>query len=223
MYYDHEFYHEPSEFEQQIYEFKESITNAIKDDFVKKMERLEKENAELQEVKKNFDQIKREYKTKIRQLESEREDMERKIRKERLNKLLEEFQTTLYRVDYEYEYPPKCDKCDDNRMVSYTTPLGKAEKEECLCKVSTKIYFPEEYRCIQLNLYGDGTELSGAYRGSGDNSVKEYVEASEIYQTGTSFAELPNSHYRTFFSTKDECQLYCDWLTEQERKKAEVS
>lgn len=68
-YYDEDFYNEPSEFEQQIYEFKEALSKQVRDEFIEKMDKLEKENAELQTVKKDFDKIKQDYEDKKRKLD----------------------------------------------------------------------------------------------------------------------------------------------------------
>lgn len=57
-YYDNDFYNEPSEFEEQIDQLKESLMNAVRDEHKAEVERLRKENAELQEVKRAFETIK---------------------------------------------------------------------------------------------------------------------------------------------------------------------
>ena len=50
-----DFYGEPSEFEMQISEFKDSLKQSVSHEWIDKMNALEKENAELQEVKTLFD------------------------------------------------------------------------------------------------------------------------------------------------------------------------
>ena len=55
MYYPDDFYNEPSEFDMQVEEFKESLAKSIKSDFLEEMERLKAENRKLQGIKENFE------------------------------------------------------------------------------------------------------------------------------------------------------------------------
>ena len=64
MYYPDDFYCEPSEFEMQVEEFKESLAKSIKSEFLEEMERLKAENRKLQGIKDNFEQVKRDYERK---------------------------------------------------------------------------------------------------------------------------------------------------------------
>ena len=48
--YEDDFYNEPSEFEIQVEEFKESLAKAIKGEFLEEMGRLKEENRKLQEI-----------------------------------------------------------------------------------------------------------------------------------------------------------------------------
>jgi len=212
-----DFFYEPSEFEMQIDEFKQSLLESVRDEYKAEMERLRKENSELQDIKKDFKNIQDEYARKCRELEYERDRMERKVRSERLNTLLEGFQTSLYRADWTYEYPPKCDKCDENRRISYTTPLGREATENCTCKVSTKTYYPLEYVLYDISLYRDGSQLRGYYEPKDVDRIRRTVDEKDIYQQGTPFEELQTHRY-TFFKSKEDCQRYCDWLNEKEEK-----
>src|SRR5690625_955813 len=149
-YYDHEFYHEPSEFEQQIYEFKETITNAIKDDYVKKMELLEKENAELQEVKQKMKQFEREHKNKIYELEQAKRDALNIVRYEKLTKLMETLYVKVYKPYSYKEELPKCGECNDQRLIEFNSPSGRSMTEDCSCKHGETKYRPEEYVCVEF-------------------------------------------------------------------------
>ena len=67
-----DFYNEPSEFDMQVEEFKESLAKAVKSEFLEEMERLKKENRNLREIKENFEQIKRDYERKKMECDWER-------------------------------------------------------------------------------------------------------------------------------------------------------
>lgn len=36
---------------------------------------------------------------------------------------------------------------------------------------------------------------------------------------GESFENIAEPHYNVYFRTEEECQAYCDWLTEKEANK----
>lgn len=124
-YYDEDFFYEPTEFEGQLEEFKQVLTESIRDDYKEKMAQLEKENAELRVIKNDFETIKQSYEDAKRELRFERSDMERSIRRERLTELMKDFEITLYHAELKFETGPKCDKCNERRAIEYITPLGK--------------------------------------------------------------------------------------------------
>lgn len=221
-YYDQEdFYNEPSEFDQQIDEFKSNLLKAVKEEYINEMEQLRKENAELQEVKKNFKQIQQDYDNKKRDLEIERNDLNRKVRRERLSDLFKDHQVILYKAYSSRVLPQKCDKCDDYRRVEYTSPLGRKTKEDCLCKEGKVVYNPQEFIRYEFRLNRDKNSIVAWYR-TYDDSEDGFVSDSsihveKIYTSDMKFEELSN--WSTFFKTEEECQAYCDYLTKKEESK----
>lgn len=211
-YYDEEFYHEPSEFDQQVEEFKQSILGAVKDEYKAEMERLKKENQELQVVKENFENIKMVYKNKERQLENERNDLERKIRNERLSELLKDHEVIMYRDAIEYEKLPKCNKCDKHRQIEYTTPLGKKTSEQCDCDISKQKHAPKEHIRTEFRLHSHNRAMTIWYKKYEDGDGYSYSEVPDvIYQDGMKYEDI-DKFRRIYFSSKEECQKYCDWL-----------
>ncbi|SCY99271.1 MULTISPECIES: hypothetical protein [unclassified Lysinibacillus] len=217
-YYDEDFYHEPSEFEMQIEQFKSSLLDSVKDEYKQQMENLQKENAELQEVKENFEAIKRDFANKERQLQIERNDLERKVRRERLSELTKDLQVIMYKVNSKRVENPKCEKCDANRRIHYKTPSGKDAYEKCECDFGERVYEPKEYMRIEFNIC-DG--MRAWYEINDFGSRDEYARfdsnsqyAKSVYKEGMDFNTI--ELYSTFFKTKEECQAYCDYLNEQE-------
>ena len=68
MYPDFDDYYEPSEFEQQVEEFKDSLRHSVKQETQELIERLRKENEELRSVRDNWEEVKRSYEKKQREL-----------------------------------------------------------------------------------------------------------------------------------------------------------
>jgi hypothetical protein len=218
MYYEDEFYNEPSEFDLKVEEFKTSLLASVKEDYVAEMERLKEENAQLQEVKENFEEIKREYEKKKHQLEFERKDLNNKLRRERMVDLLSEHKIILYRAYSKRELPPKCDKCDNRRKVEYVSPLGRKTSEDCLCKEGKTVYCPFEFIRYEFRLNRDKNGVTAWYKQYSDDqdglTWDTSTHADRIYTPDMNYEDI--KQYTTFFKTKEECQSYCDWLNEKE-------
>jgi len=224
-YYDEEYYGEPSEFEQQIDEFKASLYNCVKKEHKDKIEKLEKENQELQGVKKNWKSVESEYKSKIRELENEKTKLEQNAKRMRLEELFEgEFNIILYRPTYIYVYSKKCDLCDDERKIKFLSPLGKEMKEDCECLKSHTKYEVKPYYCTEFRInrrrekgempllmwykkYNDYSSDYDGYSYDSNDLVKK------IYSPDMDFETISKKYtYTLYFKNKDDCQKYCDWL-----------
>lgn len=218
-YYD-EFYSEPSEFEMQVEEFKQSLLKSVKEEFLAEMEALRTENQLLQEVKRNFAQIQLDYGNKEQQLEIERRNMLSTVRKERLSTLMKDFKVVMFRASSTFPLPPKCDKCDDRRQIKYETPLGKVAFEKCDCSVGEKFYVPEEYIATEFSIDRDNKKMRAWYKMKpGSHGDDDYCSldgsstfASAIYSPEMSYESI--KQYDTFFKTIEDCQKYCDWLNQ---------
>lgn len=221
MSYEYEdFFDEPSEFEMQIDEFKSSLVNAVKSDYKAEMERLRQENAELQEVKKNFADIKKDYQTKERQLIHDRDNMERKIRGDRLSELMKDLEVTLYKTDYDYVSLPKCDNCNEKRKIEFFSPSGKLIDEPCQCAAKKIVYKPKMQILKEFRTYRHNAELIAWYSQYDDSedgySLSSSTVVKVVYAPGMNFCEL--ERYSTFFRSEEDCQKYCDWLTEKKEE-----
>ena len=220
-YYDEtDFYHEPSEFEQQMDELKESLMKSVKKDYLDEMERLKKENAELQEVKNNLDNIKSDYRDKTAKLERERRDLEYNVRRERISNLIGE--TEYFTVAYRSKQKPRCGECNDGR-VHYKTPSGKDAYEYCECHGSYHIYEP-----IPILLSSIGLRDGKAWawykvrdRGRYDEDLQYYddsIHGNDLIKDESQFEGL--STYKTLFETKELAQKFCDLKNKETEKKS---
>ena len=237
MYYDYDdYWTEPSEFEQQIEEFKDSLRDAVRDEIKQKIESLEKELEELQQFKNEKNRFIQEYETKIREAKREADDIVRKAKeseekwkKARLHQLLGEYLTVGWKVGYSWEYGEKCDKCDDERKIHFTSPQGKKYTEECLCAKRYYRYFPQEAMLSKIyvrkkNFRWDDngeTDFYNRYytvKDETDDDYYRYEIASDVYASADIDFEKVNE-YRAVFLNEEDCQKYCDWKTELTLKK----
>jgi hypothetical protein len=221
-YYDEDFYHEPSEFDIQIENFKAILLDSVKEEYKIKMEQLEKENEELQSVKANFEGIKRDFENKKRQLENEYQTLRSNVRRERLSELMQDFQVELYTVASQGKTQPKCDKCDENRRIPYTTPSGRETYEQCDCSSRIHVYEPIPIILNEFSIRnGEGRAF---YRVENNSSRNEYLD---YYENSISGEELITSEeqfesigyeYRTLFKDKEIAQKYCDYKNKQNKE-----
>ena len=227
MYFEDDFYYEPSEFEQQIDEFKACLMKSVKEEFLQRMEALEKENAALREFRDDKQAIIRDCENKVAKAHQEAICAEEKWKNARLHKLLGDFLTVGWKVGYKYEYGPKCDKCDDNRDIHFQSPQGNKCKEPCKCAKYIVWYFPQEAILskiyVRTNNFMSGIDLdwhNRYYTVQHEDDYDKYEVASDVYETGFVCEKVDNK-YRATFLAENDCQRYCDWLNAQEAEKLE--
>lgn len=236
-YYD-DFYNEPSESDIAIEELKEHLRNEVKSEILNKLERLEKENKELQEIKNNKKQLELEYQEKERQLEREYKLKERDLMKKPIQELLEIIQEEYYYVSYDYLKKEKCDKCNDERRIELVDAYGRKHYVDCVCKKEYKSEYlvKEKYigviteiskRDGQLKMWVsftykkssyDGEYVSGTYfdKDSIIYSFDDFIEKNENkikegLEKGYGFSSY-------IFSTKEEAQKFADYLNELKKE-----
>ncbi|ETT46226.1 hypothetical protein BSK66_31650 [Paenibacillus odorifer] len=223
-FFDGDFYREPSEFEEQIDQLKESLMNAVKDEHKVEIEWLRKENAELQEVKQNLETIKRDYNQKVVELDMQKRNLKNEVRRERLQELMGDFNAELFNPSRDRKSGPKCDKCNDKRRIPFLSPSGKEMEEDCACKNNIIFFKPTTNICSSFAIRNgefiawyksysidraDGMELDSL----GVSGVAKFI------WSGESFENITEQYYNVFFKTIEDCQSYCDWLTEKEANK----
>ena len=229
-YYDDcEDYYEPSEFDEKVDEFKDYLRGSVKDEIKKELEDLKKENQSLQHIKENWDKLEREQKQKLNELKDKLSACKADASRKRLDELFKEtgMDVILYRVDWNSVYPPKCDKCDKDRLLHFVSPLGKPMAEECDCTKMFKKYSPKAYYMAEFRrnrYYESGKERTMIFW---FKKYEDYSNDYDGYQYDSSDAEklvYTNENYQDlfdrfgeyssglYFRSEEECQGYCDWL-----------
>lgn len=216
MYYD-DFYNEPSEFEQQIYEFKQALVKAVKEEYQEELETLRKENAELADFKSKKDELERAHREALHEFEKKKAEIERSAKHMRLVELLSENMLAGWFAKTKYTEKPKCDLCDEKRQITYTKPSGAKASEPCyVCGSSEHTLVPEEievYKFTQRkSRWGDEyPQIKKYYKRKEGQDWDDFEACRETY-AGQPFEEINN---RTVFLTFEDCQSYCDWINEK--------
>lgn len=217
-----DFYNEgPSDFDIAIEEFKEGLRKTVRDEYVKEMTRLKKENEELQEVKKNWAQIQMEYQFKEEKFNREKSEIERELARKKINELttIADFSEHLYVIDYKEGYVPKCDKCDDNRQIHFTSPSGRDCKEDCpVCGKRYSIYYPKPVDAIKIRFSKDPYLKSEVWAVKYEEYCENITYKTENIWKGTAEEFNIDDYYtlsHTCFESKELAQKICDRINKK--------
>lgn len=222
-YIDSDFYNEPSEFEQEIDSFKESLRKAVKEEITDEITKLRatvKEQAgklaNLTELEKAAERARLDYEHKATRAER---DAYTKVQKEGLRKLMEVLAKPMYRVGVAYKEQPKCDKCDADRRIAYTTPLGRKQWERCECSHSEVFYRAEEQyghsiskRSGKLTIWYENT------RPHWDESDRDSIGSPAVLKNpeGVPFEELVKNYRDYGFTSKEHAMHVASALNKEQ-------
>jgi hypothetical protein len=215
-YYD--FYDEPSEFEMQIEEFKDGLRKAVKQEYLTKIERLEKELAELKDLKENWNSKLAELEEAKRETERVKSEAMREARGLRLSELFADNFLTAWGIAYEWKYiNEKCDKCDDKGYIHFFSPQGKEMTEPCCCREKKLVHTLTEAKVVKItsNNKSIGKTVRVYYRYNRYES-KYYNEDEDRFEEVTQLADDMKfediKSWNEVFLSKEKAQAYCDWL-----------
>lgn len=208
-----------SYFDEQIEEFKDGLRKTVKEEFLKKMERLEKENQELQEVKKNWQKIKNELEQEKQNYKFKENELKQKLAHMKINELLEtaKWADRVYYIDTVRGHLPLCGKCD-NRLIHFKSPSGKDLTEECpICGKSYIKYIVKEIPSFELHFKTDSHITCEGYfvkhHGYGDYTT---YTCQDVYDgTVEDFDIHRYNHYCTVFTSKELAQQICDKINKE--------
>ena len=203
-------YYEPSEFDILMDEFKDSIRENVKQEIKDKIERLEKENSELRDVKEKWEDVKRYHEEAICELKREKERVRKELESEKINKLLESLAFTAYRPFAKTVVIPKCDKCDENRKIYFTSPMGRKMSEDCTCAARKVTYVPSEESLYRFHVRSSGQVSTRLF------TRKEEGDWYRYDNCGTVYSELPDNLEKVspscaVFVNLSDCEKYCDY------------
>lgn len=230
MYYDYDdYWAELSEFDQQIEEFKDLLRNSVKDEIKEKIASLENELSELKEFRDEKDKFIQECESKVREAKREAEvairtakESEEKWKKARLHQLLGDYLTVGWKVGNSWEYGEKCNKCDENRKIHFTSPQGKKYTEDCQCAKRHYKYFPKEATLCKFYVRKEnfGWDDNRYYTVVDcDDDYDRYERADHVYTSSDDIDYEKVNSYNAVFLNEEDCQKFCDWKNKQEARK----
>lgn len=138
----------------ELDDFIETIKSKAKKEFIDRLNALEKENKELQDIKKNYnakiEELKRDYDNKKWELEKEYKEKEYKLYRRPINEIFPFVSKPYYRATTKADYIPKCDKCNENRQFVYIDPLNQEHRFNCTCNTRVFSGYEVEERIINF-------------------------------------------------------------------------
>lgn len=241
MYNFDEYYDNYNEFDRYIKEFKDTLKVGLKKEIKDELEKLKKENAELQEIKTNWNALEREYKNKIKEVEREKESVIKNAKREFYQDKLKDFlekafeARELYEVVVSAKYLDKCDMCDSNRKIYIRDVFDREHKVNCKCTSTYNCYSvkKEELQLyiqkypnrddfyIALQVWDTHSTYTTKLFGFGDRIFKE--DNNETIYNKFEIDNPPKSIHRAHFTNKDEAQKYADYLNEKETKEKGIN
>ena len=218
MYYEDEQYYEPNAYEEIVMEYQQKMKEVLLGTIKVEIENTKDENVRLKTENEKLRNERSNIRNKERQLEIQKSDLMRQVKRERLSQLMSDFQVVMYRANKIYPKIPKCNKCDDNRKIKFPSPSGKQMEESCSCDKGKKTYIPIEYICSEFKVNRDDGAMLMWYKENHEKDHDWYGYnnsdlAKSVYK-GEIFEELVD--YNTYFKSKELCQEYCDWLNSKD-------
>jgi hypothetical protein len=202
----------------------ETLKKCIRAEYKNKIELLEDENKKLSEFRAEYDT----YQTALADLERKFNENMETLKNKSFKRFVKDFFEDGYIVTNEYVYDmfDKCDRCNNNRQIEFTSPTGKHLTESCPCKQCVCQYKPTKIGTYEVvDRFGDGVRIFTDTSSDGDR-----VELTDhTYYSGEDFNELiqletkPGTSYsggktpkfmHIIFRSREECQAFCDFINE---------
>lgn len=218
IYDDEEFF--ASDFRnEELQTILDALRKEVKGEILYEMERLKKENEKLQSIKNNMEKIKKEHEKALNDLALAKLNADREAKKNRVSDLLVDVCPIAYKVIKEGAKREKCDKCDERRMINFTSPLGKAMKERCECDIQDMVYKIKPLALYEIRT--DGKDVSLIYIVTPTSSNvdifqlveqkddSDFFKSSGIIRSESMISRKINT-YSQFFATEDLAKAYIE-------------
>lgn len=217
-----DFYNEgPSDYELFMNDLKETLKKSIKDEFIKEMDKLRAENKKLQNVKENFEKIKLDYAHKEQELKAREQDMEKNLARKKIMELatIADMKAQIYYIDDDTAYLPKCDKCDENRLIHFKSPTGKDCTEPCPdCGTTYHKYYVKPVDTMKILFPNDPAIRRVAYYLRHDHWGETYsYDLQDIYRGSAADYDASDGYkmHHTAFESKELAQKICDRINKE--------
>ena len=237
-------YYEPSEVDQLVEEFKDKCREHLLPNIRQEIEQLNKENIELRIKNEEYKKRESEINNKERDLKYKEDNLKREVEKEfyqsNIGDVLKDYidKAAVWFADYKGFRQDKCSLCNDNRKLVASFPNGKTTKTNCDCSNLVHRFVPETSELSLIKF----SKKDGQYQSDRKFYIsKTYIPSKDSrYRDDYNYNEFRLCHivnefnddvkklhedkeYNTKigFTSKEECQKYCDWLSRDKTEEIE--
>jgi regulator of replication initiation timing len=216
--------YEPTPADEIFFEAKQKLEECLKESVKYKLTSTIEENKRLKEENEKMREKVRNIEWKEKSLEQREKDMERNVLRKKFSEMLKplEERDQIYRVNYSYKMGEKCNKCDENRKLPYTTPRGKTAYEDCVCSKTYKVWNVEKADIIKLSLYKKrdypySLSITPIYDSASYDEMYCKFELETFIENIDDFNMDEFRYNKVGFKNKDDCQKFCDYLNQKEK------
>lgn len=221
MYWEEDFYNEPSEFDMLVDEFKEQLRASVKEEIIAEMDALKKSNEELRDIRDHWEakvaELENEYEEKRRELEKklrEAESTADNAKRMALFDLIRDYPDHAYTVDTKYIEKPKCDKCDDNRKIQFITPRGRTMYERCECDELKPVYSVRAIPLVEITRHWNGDTLPKYLYNKDPDDI--FLRFASTFCDDKPFDQIDERYVTPLFRSEDRANQYVEWKNQQE-------
>jgi regulator of replication initiation timing len=230
MYYNEEFpYYEPSIADEILMEYQEKMKNALLESVKSEISNLKDENNKLKEENEKLKIKIMEVQYKEEELKTKERELEKEFYRKKFSEMLKPYekQMVVWIAEYETFLADKCNLCDDDRKITYTAPDGSTIKLDCKCKKYYSLKVPTKVNVIYLDLFKDDFYskdrrfiITPKYESREYDSKFAELRVSYVFDVfNPEDVENLALKYGCYigFTSKEECQKYCDWVNKKEQ------
>lgn len=210
---------EGTEIEQKTNEYMDFLRGTARKEIMQELQELRAEVTTLREFKRTVLANEREFAKEKKNLEREfakkKESLERDVKNARLRELFGEYIIDAWRVKRIFTARPKCDKCNEERMIEFISPRGKLMTEFCACAekdVHYEVATAELAKIENCRLTNGETEWRRKYflTGEGDS----LCAVNTVYD-GKPFEDMWYAATQVIFLDEQKCKEFCDYLNKK--------
>lgn len=204
------------EFDELLCDFIREVRKAARAEVKEELEQMQNELDELREFRNRKEGIEREHALFLRKTEIEIAKAKEDAKKARLAELFAEFPLTAWKPSPNHVKPPKCDKCDEQRRIHFFSPRGKEYTEPCECSIGKTMFTPAPVELFEIRQNErDGNILVRYYTREDKNTVAVYED--HVYTKPMPKPWERREWYNRVFVNREDCEEYCNFLSEEDR------
>jgi hypothetical protein len=210
---DYEGYYEPTAYDEIMNEAIDKIKETVKEDVKQHFKNIQTKNEILKKQNEALKEKEYEISNLRNELEVEKQKLERTFYRKKWSEILQDMVVEGYEIYCDYVAMPKCNKCDDERKITYASPYGSTTKCSCDCNKSIPVYKSTSINIAEIEIGKDWSEkvwMHPRYHSGRDEDRYITIKFSQFKE---SFIEPKNdTYYGYYYLSKEECQKHCDYL-----------